>query len=134
MAINRNVARTIVFGPKRLGGVALCHLHTLQGIRRIQYFIGHIANNDGVGKLIQICVEATQLEVGTFEPFMFTLRSVYGPATLTASWVLESWSFSELFKAMINFTNSCLPSPQRHNDQYLMPLATLHTCRKGELG
>jgi hypothetical protein len=83
MAINRNVARAIVFGPKRLGGMALCHLHTLQGICRIQYFIGHTANNDGVGKLMSICIESTQLEVGTFEPFMFTLHSIYGPDTLT---------------------------------------------------
>jgi hypothetical protein len=38
MAINRNVARAIVCGPKRLGGMALCHLHTLQVIHRIQYW------------------------------------------------------------------------------------------------
>jgi hypothetical protein len=61
MAIHRNVAREIVFGPKRLGGMALYHLHTLQGIHRIQYFIGHIANNDGVCKLMIISIEATQL-------------------------------------------------------------------------
>jgi hypothetical protein len=52
MAINRNFACAIVFGPKRLGGMALCYLHTLQGIHRIQYFIGHMANSDGIGKLI----------------------------------------------------------------------------------
>jgi hypothetical protein len=51
--------------------MALRHLHTLQGIRRLQHFIVHIANNDGVGKLIRICIEATQLEVGTFEPICF---------------------------------------------------------------
>jgi hypothetical protein len=52
--------------------MALCHIHTLQGIHIIQHFIGHITNNSGVGKLMRICIEATQLEVGTFEPFMFT--------------------------------------------------------------
>jgi hypothetical protein len=67
MAINRNVARAIIFGPKRLGGMAICLLHTLQGIHIIQYFIGHIANNDGVGKLMRIFIEATQLEVGTLD-------------------------------------------------------------------
>jgi hypothetical protein len=133
MAIHCNVARVIGFGPKSLGGMALCHLHTLQGIRKIQYFIGNIANNYGVGKLIRICIEATQLEVGTFEPFMFTLHSIYGPATLTASWVLEIWCFLELFKATITLKNSLLPLPQRQNDQSLMSLATLHTSCKGEL-
>jgi hypothetical protein len=46
MGINSNVAHDIVFGPKRLGGISCSHLHTLQGIRRLQYFVGHIANND----------------------------------------------------------------------------------------
>jgi hypothetical protein len=86
MVINRNVARAIFFGPKRLGGMALCHLDKLQGICRIQYFSGHIANNYVIGKVMRIFIKATQLEVGTFEPFMFTLHSIYSPATLTASW------------------------------------------------
>jgi hypothetical protein len=46
MGINRNVSRAIVFGPKHLGGISLSHLHTLQGIRRLQYFIGHIAKTN----------------------------------------------------------------------------------------
>jgi hypothetical protein len=118
MDIHRNVARAaIVFGSKRLGGMVLCHLHTFKGILRIQYFIGQISNNNGVGKLMRICIETTQLEVGTFEPFLFTLYSMYGPDTLTVSWVLGIWSFVEIFKARINLTNSWLPSPQRHHNK-----------------
>jgi hypothetical protein len=64
MGINCNIAWAIVFGPKHLIVMSIIHLHTLQGIQRLQYFIRHIANNDGVGKLIRICVEAAQLEVG----------------------------------------------------------------------
>jgi hypothetical protein len=82
---------------------------------------------------MRICIEATQLEVGTFEPFLFTFYLIYGPATLTVLCVLEIWSFLEIFKATITLTNRWLPSPQRQNDQSIMSLATLHTCRKGEL-
>jgi hypothetical protein len=53
MSINRNVSCTIIFGPKRLGDMSLSHLHTLQGIRRI---IGHLANNDGMCKLVRIYI------------------------------------------------------------------------------
>jgi hypothetical protein len=120
IAIHRNVDRAIVFGPVRLVGMVLYHIHTFQSIRRIQYFIGHIAKNYGVGKIIRICVEATQLEVGTFEPFMFTLHSVYGPATRTSSWVLEIWSFLELFKATITLTNSWLPSLKTKKISFLV--------------
>jgi hypothetical protein len=133
MAINHNVTHAIVFGPKKLGGMALFQIHTLQDIHIIQYSIGHITTNYGVGKLMRICIESTQLEVGTFEPFMFTLHSIYGPATLTASWVLEIWSFLKLFKATITLTKIWLPLPQRQNDQSIMSLATLYTYREGEL-
>jgi hypothetical protein len=36
ISMNQNVSRAIVFSPKRLGGMSLSHLHTLQGIRRLQ--------------------------------------------------------------------------------------------------
>jgi hypothetical protein len=133
IGINRNVARAIVFGPKHLGGMSLSVLHTLQGIRRLQYFIRHIDNNDGFGKLIRICVEATQLELGTFKPFYLLLHSVHGHYTLTYTWVHKMWSLLELFKGTITLTNSWLPSPQRQNDQFVISLATTFTCARGEL-
>jgi hypothetical protein len=71
MGINRNVSRSIVFGPKHLGGIAIIHIHTLQGICRLQYLVGHIMNNDGVGDIRWIYTKATQLDIGTFEPFIF---------------------------------------------------------------
>jgi hypothetical protein len=58
MAINHNVSHAIVVVPKVLGCMALRNLHTLRGIRRLQYFIGHITNNGGISKLIRICIEA----------------------------------------------------------------------------
>jgi hypothetical protein len=95
MGINRNVSRHIVFGPKFMGGMDL--RHTFQGIRCIQYLIGHITNNDGVAKLMRICIEATQLEVGTFEPFFFLPFSLHGPSLVSRSWINNIWSFNELF-------------------------------------
>jgi hypothetical protein len=110
MGINCNVSRAIIFDPKHLGGMSLRHLHTLQGILRMQYFMGQIANNDGIGKLIQ-------LEVGNFEPFLFLLHSVYGKYTLTSTWVHKIWSFLELFQGTTTLTKSLLPSPQQQNNQ-----------------
>jgi hypothetical protein len=39
MGINRNIACAIVFGPKILGGLEMHHLYTLQGTKRLQYFM-----------------------------------------------------------------------------------------------
>jgi hypothetical protein len=57
MGINRNVARNIVFGPKTLGGLETHDLYTIQGTKRLQYFIGHVMCNDGNGNLMRICME-----------------------------------------------------------------------------
>jgi hypothetical protein len=56
MGINRNVARNIVFGPKALGGLEMHDLYTIQGTKRLQYFLGHVMCNDGNGNLKRICV------------------------------------------------------------------------------
>jgi hypothetical protein len=82
---------------------------------------------------MRICIEATQLKFGTFVPFPFTLHSVHGPSTLTASWVLEIWSFIDLFKATITLKNSWITCPQRQHDQSIMSLTIIYTGRKGEL-
>jgi hypothetical protein len=41
MGINRNVAHAIVFGLKILGGLEMHHLYTIQGTKRLQYFLAH---------------------------------------------------------------------------------------------
>jgi hypothetical protein len=133
MGINRNVSRHIAFGPKFIDGMALRHLHTLQGIHRIQYLIGHITNNDGVAKLMRICIEATQLEVGMFKPFFFLPFSLHGPSLLSRSWINKIWSFNELFVGTMTVSNTWLPHPQRLQDQAIISLAVLFSQNKGEL-
>jgi hypothetical protein len=123
MSINRNVSRRVVFGPKHMGGMALMHLHVLQCIHRTKYLIGHITNNDGVGKLMRICIEAIQLEVVTFEPFFFLPNSLHGYTLVLISWINEIWFFNELFTGTIKISNTWLPHPQRESDQAVLTLA-----------
>jgi hypothetical protein len=78
-------------------------------------------------------VADTQLELGTFEPFLFLLHSVHGHYTLTFTWVNAIWSFLELFKGTITLMNSWIPPPQRQHDQAVMSLAITSTYTKGEL-
>jgi hypothetical protein len=133
MGINRNVSCNIVFGPKHMGGIAIIHLHSLQGIRRIQYIIGQVTNNDGVGKWMRICINAVQLEVGTFEPFFSLPFSRHGPSLYYRSWINEIRSFDDLFNVTIKITNSWLPHPQHTSDNAIMSFAVLFTSTKGEL-
>jgi hypothetical protein len=125
MGIKRNVSRHIVFSPKHMGGMDLRHLHTIQGMRRIQYLIGHITNDDSVAKLMRICIEATQLEVGMLEPFFFLPFSLHGSSLVSRSWINEIWSFNELFSGTIIILNTWLPHPQCVYDQAIMSLPVL---------
>jgi hypothetical protein len=113
MGINRNVSRHMIFGPKHMGDMALHHSHTLQGIRRIQYLIGHITNDEGVAKLMSICIEDIQLEVGTFEPVFFLPFSLHISTHVSRSWINEIWSFNEIFSGTIMISSTWLPHQQR---------------------
>jgi hypothetical protein len=65
---------------------------------------------------MKICMEHTQLEVGSYEPFLFLKYSHAGKALLNQSWLTEIWSHLELCKGTITITNLWLPKPQRVHD------------------
>jgi hypothetical protein len=82
MGINRNVAGKIVFCPKNLGGLEMHNLYTIQGTTSLQYFIGHLMCKDGNGNLMRICMESTQLEVGSYELFLIIAYKMAGAPLL----------------------------------------------------
>jgi hypothetical protein len=73
----------MVFGPKSLGGLEMHHLYTIQGTNRLQYFMGHITCQDGNCNLMIICMDFNQLEVGTYDPFLFLNYTSAGTALLS---------------------------------------------------
>lgn len=50
--VNRNTARSIVYGPFMLGGMALPHLATVQCIDKLHLLLGHIRLGDDTAKLL----------------------------------------------------------------------------------
>ena len=59
--LKRNTACSIVFGPENLRGLALPHLYTEQGIKKLQLFFGPLCLQDKTGKLITIDMTYIQL-------------------------------------------------------------------------
>jgi hypothetical protein len=70
MGINRNTARSVVFGTRNYGGLGLDHLAAVQGFGQLQYLIGSLQTQDTTGDLYQILLEYTQLECGTATPIL----------------------------------------------------------------
>jgi hypothetical protein len=124
MGINRNVALKIVFGPKTLGGLEMHDLYTIQGTKRLQYFLGHVMCNARNGNLMRICMESTQLEVGLYEPFPFLNYKVAGSHLLNKTWITKIWEHLSLSNGTITTTNPWLPRPQREHDTALMAIAS----------
>jgi hypothetical protein len=81
------------------------HLYTLQGRKRLQYFLFQIACNNGNGNLTRICMEHTQLEVGTYEPFLFLKHSYAGKSLINQTWLTAIWAHLELCKGTITTTD-----------------------------
>jgi hypothetical protein len=64
MGIVRNVARKVLFGTAKYGGLGLDHLAKIQNYSRLQYLIGHIRSKSITSKLIRQQLDYTQLEIG----------------------------------------------------------------------
>jgi hypothetical protein len=124
MGINRNVARKVVFGLKSLDGLEIHHLHTLQGTKLLQYFMGHLMCQDGNGNLMRMATELAQLEVGTYEPFLFLNYASAGISLLNKTWLTSIWEHLSLCKVTITTTLPWLPLKQREHDTSLMAMAT----------
>jgi hypothetical protein len=68
MGINRNTARSVVFGTSKYGGLGLHHLDAVKGLGQMQYLIGSLRTQDTTGDMYQMLLEYTHLECGTVTP------------------------------------------------------------------
>jgi hypothetical protein len=91
MGINRNTARSVVFGTSKYGVLSLDHLAAAQGFGQLQYLIGSLRTQDTTGGLCQILLEYTQLECGTATPILEANFGRYEHAILTKNWITECW-------------------------------------------
>jgi hypothetical protein len=89
MGINRNTARTVVFGTRKYGGLGLDHLAAVQGFAQLQYLIGSLRTQETTGDLYQMLLEYTQLECGTDTPILEADFTMYKPTILTKNWITE---------------------------------------------
>jgi hypothetical protein len=104
MGINRNTARTVVFGTSKYGGLGLDHLSDVQGFAQLQYLIGILRTQDTTGDLYQILLEYTQLECGTDTQIMEAYFTTYEPEILTKNWIAEFCRYMSLCKATLAIT------------------------------
>jgi len=102
------MARDIVFGPHRYGGLNLTSLYSTMGIQQIEMTIGHLRKNDKTGKIITIALGCLQQEVGTIIPVLELSYKKFHMIS-TKSWVHQLWRFLNQIDGIIKIRNIWTP-------------------------
>jgi hypothetical protein len=116
--VNRNTARSIVFGPLQYGGIALPHLYTIQRYQ-LNLFIGHLRKDDKTGQLIKISMSYIQLLVGSSISFLHLPFPKY-TKWIESCWLTAIWQVLHRVKIKLTAKNQWLPMLQRAQDTMLM--------------
>jgi len=136
--LNRHTSRAIIHGPEELGGLALPHLFTSQGIDKIKLFVGHLRIRDRTAKLIHIDLSYIQLILGIKEFFINLDHALY--QWVEAGWITSLWEFVSTSQLSFDYPMHWHPAIPRENDGTLMDhftslklpstvLGTLNHCR-----
>jgi hypothetical protein len=83
MGINRNTARSAVFGTSKYVGLGIDHLAAVQGFGQMQYMIGSLWTQNTTGNMYQMLLEYTQLECSTVTQILEANFDRYEHTTLT---------------------------------------------------
>jgi len=90
--LNRNPARSIIYGPQELGGIGLPNIYTVQGIDKIHLLLGHLRLNDKTVKLLSIVIDVIQLILGTSQLFLNKDRASH--QWFEGGWITSVWEFA----------------------------------------
>jgi hypothetical protein len=118
MHINWNMARSIVHGPVVLGGMALPHLSTIQGVDKLHLLLGHLRLEDETGKLLHIDLSYVQLITGSYKFFLNKSYSDY--RWVEWGWITSLWSFISTTNITFLYPSLWTPTIPREHDICLM--------------
>ena len=115
---NRNTHRSIIYGPQQLGGATFRNLVVEQGTLQVTYFLRHWRMKSLVGELLQCAVAWLQASVGVSYSVFQRPQTVL--PHLESKWLASMLSFLAKHSLTIQLNDTYVPTPQRHNDEYIM--------------
>ncbi len=129
--VNRNTARSIVFGVEKYGGLGLPNLYIVQGVDKLKLFLGHLRIQDRTGNLIHIDMSYIQLLTGSGTLFLNQPADSY--LWIDSGWLQSLWKFTSQYSLGFLYPNGWLPSKPRHHDAFLMEEFQLHNPSLSEM-
>jgi hypothetical protein len=122
LGLNRHTPRSVIYGPKLLGGLELMDLRCEQPHLHYQATLGHIRRQDQAGKGLRINISDLQAEIGSAYP-VFHLdytRYNYGTAHTRMQYL---WTTVRDHKCHLETWDDWVPIPQGLNDKNIMDVA-----------
>ena len=117
---NRNMHRSIVYGPQHLGGAAFRHLGVEQGVLQVSYFLRHWRLQSQVGILLKCSLAWLQLSLGVSYPVLEQ------PTTelphMESKWLASMRLFLSEHGLQIVLDSPQVPPLQRQNDEFIMDI------------
>jgi hypothetical protein len=137
--LNRIIARSIVFGPTRYGGLSIRTLYSIQSIGQLTSFVGHSNAADKTSKLLGISLSYLQPAVGVCSSVLTLPYHLYS-TWIDSYWLTSFWRFLCKSQIMLVLSTQWIPSLARVEDIALMEyfvnagypasqLAQLNRCR-----
>ena len=120
MNIRRNIARAIVFGSPKYGGLGLRNFYVEQGLAQLLLFLRHIRANSEQGKLLRIALSWWQLTAGLSWPLMQHTKQRL--PHLDDTWLTSVRDFLGFIGGSLTITEALfgMPQPARRDDIFLM--------------
>jgi hypothetical protein len=111
---NGNTAWSIIHGPIALGGMALPDLYTLQGIVKLNLFVGHSWLGGTTADLLYINLSILQLLLGHGTLILNANHSNY--TWVEEGWLTSMWAFLNEANVSLEYPDCWKPSLPREND------------------
>ena len=122
MGLNRHTPRTVIYGPKQLGGLQLLDLRVEQPTLHLEATIGHLRRGQKIGKTLTIALRNLQIEVGTGKPFYELNPDDHQYITPNTRW---KYFWQAIFEhgIRVKMYNFWTPKPNCPNDRNIMEVA-----------
>jgi hypothetical protein len=117
LGIQRYLPRAVVYAPLKYQGMAIPNLYVETGIQHIALLLQETQANSPTGKLLQMSIEATKVEIGAGGSLFKQSFDKYGQLA-TDSWIKQTWRFLSDHEITIEEQTGDLHL-KRHGDVFL---------------
>ena len=118
LGYNRNMPRTVVYGPNRLGGIGIHDMYIEQGIRQIMLLVGHVRQESETSFLIEASIQWCHIQAGS--EFHLLEHPEFAVDYIENCWIMCIRDFLRTFGLSMSFTRKALQQKQCENDEFIM--------------